>query len=127
MCLWRRGDGPIRLWRGSDRLWMMRLAQWTSGAESNLSVIGLRRTVPMRTSVSQLALIGWATSVLIMSHGRRLGCQQRLVLAQIATDTKSNEITADRSPSCPSPGIGRNLYLTTPALGWPELPALWAS
>ena len=28
------------------------------------------------------------------AHGRRLGCQQRLVLAQIATDTKSNEITA---------------------------------
>ena len=46
---------------------MMCRAQWTSGAEGNLSVIGLRRTMLMRTSASQLALIDWVTLLLVMS------------------------------------------------------------
>jgi hypothetical protein len=29
-----------------------------------------------------------------LAHGQRCGCEQRLVLGQIATDAKSNEITA---------------------------------
>jgi hypothetical protein len=35
------------------------------------------------------------------------GCRQRLVLAQIATDAKSNEITAVPKPGSPATGLRR--------------------
>jgi hypothetical protein len=39
---------------GSDRLWVMRWTQRANSAEGNLFVIGLRRTLLMQTSASQL-------------------------------------------------------------------------
>ena len=77
MGVWRRGECTIGLTHGGDRLWVMGWTQRASGAEIKLSVISLCRTVPMRTSASKLALIGWAALVLVMS------CRTRTVAAAV--------------------------------------------
>ena len=60
--------------------WMMGWTRRSDRAKSNLSVIGLRRTVPTRTSALQLTLIGWVAPVLghELSHQNgACGCGRR--------------------------------------------------